>query len=288
MSIIVENLTHIYNKDMPFASKALDNVSLEIKDNDFVGLIGHTGSGKSTLIQHLNGILKPSSGKILINGFDITAKDLNLTEIRKRVGVVFQYPEYQLFEETVEKDIAFGPRNLGLDDEEVSNRVKISMDAVGLKYDEFKDKSPFELSGGQKRRVAIAGVIAMEPEVLILDEPTAGLDPSGRDEIFNLIKQLHKEKNMTVILSSHSMDDMAKLAKTIIVMNNGKIEFMGSPREIFENNSSRLKDIGLDIPQVLELAIKLREKGFDVKPDILTIDEAKSEILRVLRGKGKC
>jgi energy-coupling factor transport system ATP-binding protein len=288
MSIIVENLTHIYNKDMPFASKALDNVSLEIKDNDFVGLIGHTGSGKSTLIQHLNGILKPSSGKILINGFDITAKDLNLTEIRKRVGVVFQYPEYQLFEETVEKDIAFGPRNLGLDDEEVSNRVKISMDAVGLKYDEFKDKSPFELSGGQKRRVAIAGVIAMEPEVLILDEPTAGLDPSGRDEIFNLIKQLHKEKNMTVILSSHSMDDMAKLAKTIIVMNNGKIEFMGSPREIFKNNSSRLKDIGLDIPQVLELAIKLRERGFDVKPDILTIDEAKSEILRVLRGKGKC
>ena len=288
MSIIVENLTHIYNKDMPFASKALDNVSLEIKDNDFVGLIGHTGSGKSTLIQHLNGILKPSSGKILINGFDITAKDLNLTEIRKRVGVVFQYPEYQLFEETVEKEIAFGPRNLGLDDEEVSNRVKISMDAVGLKYDEFKDKSPFELSGGQKRRVAIAGVIAMEPEVLILDEPTAGLDPSGRDEIFNLIKQLHKEKNMTVILSSHSMDDMAKLAKTIIVMNNGKIEFMGSPREIFKNNSSRLKDIGLDIPQVLELAIKLRERGFDVKPDILTIDEAKSEILRVLRGKGKC
>ena len=288
MSIIVENLTHIYNEDMPFASKALDNVSLEIKDNDFVGLIGHTGSGKSTLIQHLNGILKSSSGKILINGFDITAKDLNLTEIRKRVGVVFQYPEYQLFEETVEKDIAFGPRNLGLDDEEVSNRVKISMDAVGLKYDEFKDKSPFELSGGQKRRVAIAGVIAMEPEVLILDEPTAGLDPSGRDEIFNLIKQLHKEKNMTVILSSHSMDDMAKLAKTIIVMNNGKIEFMGSPREIFKNNSSRLKDIGLDIPQVLELAIKLRERGFDVKPDILTIDEAKSEILRVLRGKGKC
>ena len=288
MSIIVENLTHIYNEDMPFASKALDNVSLEIKDNDFVGLIGHTGSGKSTLIQHLNGILKPSSGKILINGFDITAKDLNLTEIRKRVGVVFQYPEYQLFEETVEKDIAFGPHNLGLDDEEVSNRVKISMDAVGLKYDEFKDKSPFELSGGQKRRVAIAGVIAMEPEVLILDEPTAGLDPSGRDEIFNLIKQLHKEKNMTVILSSHSMDDMAKLAKTIIVMNNGKIEFMGSPREIFKNNSSRLKDIGLDIPQVLELAIKLRERGFDVKPDILTIDEAKSEILRVLRGKGKC
>lgn len=288
MSIIVENLTHIYNEDMPFASKALDNVSLEIKDNDFVGLIGHTGSGKSTLIQHLNGILKPSSGKILINGFDITAKDLNLTEIRKRVGVVFQYPEYQLFEETVEKDIAFGPRNLGLDDEEVSNRVKISMDAVGLKYDEFKDKSPFELSGGQKRRVAIAGVIAMEPEVLILDEPTAGLDPSGRDEIFNLIKQLHKEKNMTVILSSHSMDDMAKLAKNIIVMNHGKIEFMGSPREIFNSNADRLKEIGLDIPQVLELAIKLREKGFNIREDILTIEEVKEEILKAVKGGKEC
>ncbi len=288
MSIIVENLTHIYNEGMPFESKALDNISLEIKDKDFVGLIGHTGSGKSTLIQHLNGILKPSSGKILINGFDITTPDLNLTEIRKRVGVVFQYPEYQLFEETVAKDIAFGPSNLGLDDEEINNRVKTSMNAVGLKYEEFKDKSPFELSGGQKRRVAIAGVIAMNPEVLILDEPTAGLDPSGRDEIFKLIKQLHKEKNMTIILSSHSMDDMAKLAETIIVMNSGRVEFIGTPREIFKNNSDRLKDIGLDIPQVLELAIKLRENGFDVKSDILTIEEAKSEILRVLRGKGKC
>lgn len=288
MSIIVENLTHIYNEGMPFESKALDNISLEIKDKDFVGLIGHTGSGKSTLIQHLNGILKPSSGKILINGFDITNPDLNLTEIRKRVGVVFQYPEYQLFEETVAKDIAFGPSNLGLDEEEINNRIKTSMNAVGLKYEEFKDKSPFELSGGQKRRVAIAGVIAMNPEVLILDEPTAGLDPSGRDEIFKLIKQLHKEKNMTIILSSHSMDDMAKLAETIIVMNGGRVEFIGTPREIFKNNSDRLKDIGLDIPQVLELAIKLRENGFDVKPDILTIEEAKSEILRVLRGKGKC
>lgn len=288
MSIIVENLTHIYNEGMPFASTALDGITLEIKDNDFVGLIGHTGSGKSTLIQHLNGILKPSSGKIFINGFDITSPSLNLTEIRKRVGVVFQYPEYQLFEETVAKDIAFGPSNLGLDDIEISNRVKSSMDAVGLKYDEFKDKSPFELSGGQKRRVAIAGVIAMNPEVLILDEPTAGLDPSGRDEIFNLIKQLHKEKEMTIILSSHSMDDMAKLAKTIIVMNGGKIEFMGSPREIFKENANRLKDIGLDIPQVLELAMKLREKGFDVRSDILTIEEAKMEILRVLRGEGAC
>ena len=226
MSVIVKNLTYIYDEGMPFASKAIDDISFEIKDNDFVGLIGHTGSGKSTLIQHLNGLLKPSSGEIIVNGFNITDKDLNLTEIRKRVGIVFQYPEYQLFEETVEKDIAFGPGNLGLDEEEISKRVRKSMEAVGLDYETYKDKSPFDLSGGQKRRVAIAGVIAMNPEVLILDEPTAGLDPGGRDEIFNLIKKLHRDNNITIILSSHSMDDMAKLAQTIIVMNHGKIEFM--------------------------------------------------------------
>ena len=284
MSIIVKNLTHIYNEDMPFSSKALDDISFEIKERDFVGLIGHTGSGKSTLIQHLNGILKPHSGQIKINDFDITEEGLNLTDIRKRVGVVFQYPEYQLFEETIEKDIAFGPMNLGLEEEEVYKRVKESMEAVGLKYDEFKDKSPFDLSGGQKRRVAIAGVIAMHPEVLILDEPTAGLDPGGRDEIFNLIKKLHKENNMTIILSSHSMDDMAKLAQTIIVMNHGKIEFMGTPREVFNKNVDRLKEIGLDIPQVLELAIKLREKGFKIREDILTIEEAKEEIVKAIKG----
>lgn len=288
MSIKVSNLTYIYNEEMPFSSKALDDISFEIKDGDFVGLIGHTGSGKSTLIQHLNGLLKPSSGKIFINDFDITNNEVNLTDIRKRVGVVFQYPEYQLFEETIEKDIAFGPSNLDLDEDEIKNRVKVSMESVGLDYEEYKDKSPFDLSGGQKRRVAIAGVIAMNPEVLILDEPTAGLDPGGRDEIFNLIKRLHKENNMTIILSSHSMDDMAKIANTIIVMNKGKIEFMGTPKEVFKGNTDRLKSIGLDIPQVLELAIKLREKGFNIKDDILTIKEAKEEILRVMRGINKC
>ncbi|MDU2197976.1 MAG: ATP-binding cassette domain-containing protein, partial [Peptostreptococcaceae bacterium] len=233
-------------------------------------------------------LLRPSYGEIYINDFNITDPELNLTEIRKRVGVVFQYPEYQLFEETVEKDIAFGPTNLGLDEAEVKKRVKDSMEAVGLKYEEYKEKSPFELSGGQKRRVAIAGVIAMNPEVLILDEPTAGLDPGGRDEIFELIKTLHRKHNITIILSSHSMDDMAKLAKTIIVMNHGKIEFMGTPREVFNSNAIRLKEIGLDIPQTIELAIKLRERGFDIRQDILTIDEAKEEILRVMRGRGKC
>lgn len=285
MSITVKNLTYIYDQGMPFESKALDDVSFEIKDGDFVGLIGHTGSGKSTLIQHMNGLLKPSSGQILINGFDITEKNLNLTEIRKRVGVVFQYPEYQLFEETIEKDISFGPSNLGLDEEEISKRVKESMKSVGLDYEIYKDKSPFELSGGQKRRVAIAGVIAMEPEVLILDEPTAGLDPGGREEIFSLIKDLHDRKNITVILSSHSMDDMARLSKTLIVMNRGKVEFMGSPREVFKGNTKRLKEIGLDVPQVLELAIKLREKGFDIREDIITSEEARDEIIRVMRGR---
>lgn len=288
MSVIVKNLTHIYDEGMPFASKALDDISFEIKDNDFVGLIGHTGSGKSTLIQHLNGLLKPSSGQIIVNGFNITDKDLNLTEIRKRVGIVFQYPEYQLFEETVEKDIAFGPGNLGLDEAEISKRVKNSMEAVGLDYETYKDKSPFDLSGGQKRRVAIAGVIAMNPEVLILDEPTAGLDPGGRDEIFNLIKKLHRDNNITIILSSHSMDDMAKLAQTIIVMNHGKIEFMGTPREVFTSHADKLREIGLDVPQVLELATKLRNKGFDIRPDVLTVEEIKDEILKVMRGRKKC
>lgn len=285
MSIKVRNLTYIYDDGMPFENRAIDDISFDIEDNDFVGLIGHTGSGKSTLIQHLNGLLKPSLGSIYINNFEITQNDINLTEIRKRVGVVFQYPEYQLFEETIEKDIAFGPGNMGLDQEEITKRVKASMEAVGLDYEKYREKSPFELSGGQKRRVAIAGVIAMDPEVLILDEPTAGLDPGGREEIFELIKKLHRERNITVILSSHSMDDMAKLVKTLIVMNKGKIEFMGNPREVFNNNAHRLKEIGLDIPQVLELAIKLREKGFDIRQDIITPEEAKNEILRVIGGR---
>ena len=288
MSIKIENLTYVYMPKTPFEKKALDNVSLEIEDGEFLAVIGHTGSGKSTLIQHLNGLLKPASGKIYVDGTDITDKDTKLVDIRKKVGLVFQYPEYQLFEETVEKDIAFGPGNLGLDEEEISKRVRKSMEAVGLDYETYKDKSPFDLSGGQKRRVAIAGVIAMKPELLILDEPTAGLDPGGRDEIFDLIKRLHEDSNMTIILSSHSMDDMAKIAKTIIVMNHGKIEFMGTPREIFNNHAPRLREIGLDIPQVLELAIKLKDKGFDIRTDVLTIDEIKEEVLNFMKGRKRC
>lgn len=286
MSIKVENLTYIYDEGMPFEHRALDDVSFEIQDRDFVGLIGHTGSGKSTLIQHLNGLMKPSSGKIYINGFDITQKDQNLTDIRKRVGIVFQYAEYQLFEETVARDIAFGPQNLGLDEEDVDRRVRKAMADVGLDYDHFSEKSPFELSGGQKRRVAIAGVIAMHPEVLILDEPTAGLDPGGRDEIFELIKDLHANNDMTVILSSHSMDDMAKLVNTLMVMNKGRLEIMGSPREVFKENADRLRGMGLNIPQVLELAIKLKEAGYDVRTDVITIEEVRTEIEKCLLEKG--
>lgn len=287
MSIKIENLTYIYDEGTPFAHKALDNVSLEIKDRDFVGLIGHTGSGKSTLILHLNGLMKPSSGSIFINDYEITKKGQNLTDVRKRVGIVFQYPEYQLFEETVEKDIAFGPSNLELGEEEVANRVKKAMEDVGLSYEEFAQKSPFELSGGQKRRVAIAGVIAMKPEVLILDEPTAGLDPGGRDEIFALIKDLYNNNDMTVILSSHSMDDMAKLVNTLMVMNKGRLELMASPREIFRDHADELKSMGLDVPQVLELARKLRDKGFDISQDVLTIDEVEKEIVKCIGEVGK-
>lgn len=281
MSIVVKNLTHIYNEGMPFSSKALDNISFEIKDRDFVGLIGHTGSGKSTLIQHLNGILKPSSGDIYINDFKITDPDLNLTEIRKRVGVVFQYPEYQLFEETIEKDIAFGPSNLGLEEEEIKNRVKLSMEAVGLDYESFKDKSPFELSGGQKRRVAIAGVIAMEPKVLILDEPIAGLDPKGRDDILNQIRKLHDDYKITTIMISHSMEDVAKVADRVVVMNHGSIVLDGKVSDVFKEVDV-LEDIGLGVPQVTYLLRELRKKGFDISDDIYTIKDAKKAILEYL------
>ena len=286
MSIVVKNLAYVYNPNSPFESKALDNVNLEINKGEIIGLIGHTGSGKSTLIQHLNGLLKPTSGNIIIDGVDITDPNISLTEIRKKVGVVFQYPEYQLFEETICKDIAFGPTNLKLSEDEIHSRVKESMELVGLDYNEFKDRSPFDLSGGQKRRVAIAGVIAMKPDILILDEPTAGLDPAGRDEILSQIKFLHQKYNITIIISSHSMEDMAKISDRILVMYKGKVDLMSTPREVFKKGK-RLKEIGLGIPQVSELMIKLREKGFDIREDIITLEEAKEEILKCIRSKKK-
>lgn len=283
MSIKIENLNYIYMRGTPFEKKALDDVSFEISGGEFVALIGHTGSGKSTLIQHINGLLKPESGKISIDGEDITAKKMNLSHIRKKVGLVFQYAEYQLFEETIEKDIAFGPRNLGLSDDEINDRVRKTMEIVGLDYETYKDKSPFEISGGQKRRVAIAGVVAMEPKVLILDEPTAGLDPKGRDDILYQIKELHRRLKITVILVSHSMEDVAKVADRIIVMNSGKNIIDGRPSEVFKKVET-LEKVGLAVPQVTYLVRRLNEAGFSIPEDVFTIEQAKHEILKSIRG----
>ncbi|WP_077368814.1 energy-coupling factor transporter ATPase [Anaerosalibacter sp. Marseille-P3206] len=284
MIIKIENLTYVYNPNTPFETKALNGINIDINEGEFIGLIGHTGSGKSTLIQHLNGLAKPSSGKIIVDGIDITEKGAKLKEVRQKVGLVFQYPEYQLFEETVFKDIAFGPKNLGLSDEQVERRVMKAMDLVGLEYDTLKDRSPFELSGGQKRRVAIAGVLAMEPKVLVLDEPTAGLDPKGRDEILGEIFELYKKGNITIILVSHSMEDVAKLVNRIVVMHSGKIAMDGPPREVFKS-SNKLEDLGLGIPQVTKFMKVYKEKGNPISDDILTIEEAKEELLKYLRRK---
>lgn len=282
-SIVVENLTYIYMAGTPFESKAIDDVNLTIEDGEFVGLIGHTGSGKSTLIQHFNGLLKPYSGRILIDGTDITAKGANLKSIRQKVGLVFQYPEHQLFEETIYKDVAFGPKNLGLSDSEIESRVRNALEMVGLNFEESKTKSPFDLSGGQRRRAAIAGVLAMEPKILILDEPTAGLDPKGRDAILHQIRYLHEQYGLTVILVSHSMEDVAKLVDRIIVMSEGKCILTGTPREVF-GEAEKLIEVGLGIPQVTALARKLREKGMDIRGDVLTVDEARDLLLTYLRG----
>lgn len=281
MSIEVRNLTHIYKDGSLEEKVAVDNVSFSIKNGEFVAIIGHTGSGKSTLIQHLNGLEKATSGSIIINDIDITKPKVNLIDIRKQVGIVFQYPEYQLFEETVEKDIFYGPKNLNLPEEEVNNRVREAMQMVGLDYEKYKDKSPFELSGGQKRRVAIAGVLAMNPNILILDEPTAGLDPKGRDFILDKIKNLHKNYNMTIIIVSHSMEDVANIAERVIVMNDGSIAIDDKVSNVFKR-VEELEAMGLAVPQVTYLMRELKKKGFDVLDDVYTVEQAKSEILRVL------
>ncbi|HHV71045.1 MAG TPA: energy-coupling factor transporter ATPase [Clostridia bacterium] len=283
MSIIVKDLTHIYMEGTPFQSTALKNVSFEIKQGEFVGLIGHTGSGKSTLIQHLNGLLKPTKGQIIVNGLDLSAKSTDLKKIRQKVGLVFQYPEHQLFEENVYREVAFGPRNMGLDEKEVDRRVKKALAMVKLNQKELYDRSPFSLSGGQMRRLAIAGVLAMEPEILILDEPTAGLDPRARDEILQEIKDLHDKLNITVILVSHSMEDIARLVDKLIVMHRGQVALQGTAREVF-SQPEILKKIGLDVPQVTELMHKLKERGLKVRTDVLTVEESKQEILKALRG----
>ena len=279
--IKIEDLNFVYQKGMPDERQVLHDVNLEIEDHDIVAIIGHTGSGKSSLIQHFNALLKPTSGKITVNGIDITDKKANLKEIRKKVGMVFQYPEYQLFEETVFKDIAFGPKNMGLSKEEIETSVYEAMEMVGLSKD-LKDRSPFELSGGQKRRVAIAGVLSMKPEIFILDEPTAGLDPKGRDSLLEKIENLHKNSDMTVIFVSHSMEEVARLAKNVIVMNDGRVYAKGSVAEIFERGYD-LQKIGLNIPQITQLALKLREKGVDIRPDIYTVNFAKEVILEKIK-----
>lgn len=285
MIIEIKDLSYVYGPNTPFEIKALDNINLGIEEGDFIGLIGHTGSGKSTLVQHLNGLMKPTSGDIFVDGVNIVKKDANLKLLRQKVGLVFQYPEHQLFEETVYKDIAFGPKNLGLDKDEIHLRVKEAMEAVGMDFEELKDRSPFELSGGQKRRVAIAGVIAMKPKVLILDEPTAGLDPHGRDEILGEVRDLFNNMGITIILVSHSMEDVAKMVKRILVMHNGKVVMDGPTREIFKR-VDELENLGLGIPQITNFMRTFKSKGNDIRDDILTVEEAKVEIMNYLRRSG--
>lgn len=284
MSIVIEHLNYVYMQGGPYETKALDDVSLTIHDGEFVGLIGHTGSGKSTLVQHLNGLILPTSGQITVDGMDLADKNTDKRAIRRRVGLVFQYPENQLFEETVAKDIAFGPKNLGLDEAEIDRRVRTAMRRVALDYDKLSQRSVFELSGGQMRRVAIAGVLAMEPQTLVLDEPCAGLDPKGREEILGLISDLHRESGATIVMVSHSMDDVAALAERVIVMNHGKVAMDGAPREVF-SRGEELRAIGLDVPQAVELAQKLREKGFNVPEGIYKIEEVRAAVEAIV-GKG--
>lgn len=282
MPIEVCNLTHVYMAETPFESRALDGVSLKIEDGEFIGIIGHTGSGKSTLIAHLNGLEKSAPSMVLVNGADLGAKDVNLAQVRRTVGLVFQYPEYQLFEETIAKDIAFGPRNLKLSEEEIDRRVKNAMQQVGLPA-EFADRSPFELSGGQKRRVAIAGVLAMEPSILILDEPAAGLDPVGRKDMLDLVSSIH-DRGVTVIMVSHSMDDVGRLCDRLFVLNHGKIAFSGTPGEVFVHGEE-LRQIGLDVPECAKLANLLRQKGFEMPEGIYSMEDVKKAILKQLGGE---
>ncbi len=285
MSIQVKNLTHIYEKGMPNESVALENISFEVEDGAFLGIIGHTGSGKSTLLQHLNGLLKPTDGKIIVGDVDITADNVSMVDIRKRIGLVFQYPEYQLFEETVAKDVAFGPKNLGLSPEEIEERVKEAIELVGLDYEAIKDRSPFELSGGQKRRVAIAGVVAMRPEVLILDEPTAGLDPKAHKDVLKMVETVHERTGNIIILVSHNMADIARMSDKVLVIDSGHMVMMGTPKEVFSKREE-LSRVGLDLPPITQLTENLRENGIGIEDTILSVDEAAEQIAKYLKDKG--
>ena len=284
MSVIrTENLTHIYNKGTPFQMAAIDDVNIEIEKGELVGIIGHTGSGKSTLIQHLNGLLKPESGKIYLDGEDIWADKSKIRNVRFKVGLCFQYPEYQLFEETVYKDIAFGPTNMGLSEAEIDKRVREAANFVGLKS-EYLEKSPFDLSGGEKRRAAIAGVMAMQPEVLIMDEPTAGLDPKGRDRILSILKEYREETGSTVLLVSHSMEDVAKLATKVLVMNDSHAVMYGSVSEVY-SRGEELSEMGLNVPQITRVFMGLKAKGFNVNEGIYTVEQGLNEIIRLKKER---
>ena len=285
MSITIKNLTHIYNEGMPFEKTALSDINIEIETGEFVGIIGHTGSGKSTLIQMFNGLLKPTKGEVYINQENIHGDKTNKKEIRQKVGLVFQYPEYQLFEMTVKEDVAFGPKNLGLSKEEIEERVKYAVDAVGLD-ESYYEKSPFELSGGQKRRVAIAGVLAMNPDTLILDEPTAGLDPKGRNELFEQLKKMHKELGLTIVLISHSMEDVARYVQKLFVLYKGEVAYQGTPREVFAHGK-KLEEIGLAMPQIRYIMEALKDKGMDVSEDVLTVEEAAAKLIAYLKERGE-
>lgn len=284
MSIQVEHLTHIYDKGLPTEQVALEDISFTAEDGQLLGVIGHTGSGKSTLLQHLNGLLKPDAGKVIVGGVDITQPGISMVEIRKRIGLVFQYPEYQLFEETVAKDVAFGPKNLGLNEAEIEERVREAIELVGLDYEEIKDRSPFELSGGQKRRVAIAGVVAMRPEVLILDEPTAGLDPKAHQDVLKMVQEVHRRTGNIIILVSHNMADIARVSDKIIVIDSGHLVTTGTPKEVF-SQKELLRGVGLDLPPITEFTENLREQGMNLPPTILDVSEAAAAIAKILQEK---
>ena len=282
----IEHLTHTYSAGTPFQRSAVDDMNLSMMDGEFLGIIGHTGSGKSTLIQHLKGLLKPTSGRILLQGKDIWADPKKIRDVRFQVGLVFQYPEYQLFEETVYKDIAFGPKNMGLDEADIDRRVRDAAAFVGL-TEAMLDKSPFELSGGQKRRVAIAGVIAMEPKVLVLDEPTAGLDPRGRDDILARIQDYHRAKNASVVLVSHSMEEIARNVDRIVVLSDSHVFMEGTPRQVFAR-ADELEQVGLDIPQVTKVALALRRRGLPVDTAVYTVEALRDALLRKEGGADAC
>jgi energy-coupling factor transport system ATP-binding protein len=287
MFIRLENVYFTYSLGMPFETEVLKNINLEINEGEFIGLIGHTGCGKTTLIQHFNGLLKPTSGKVFVEGIDISKKGVKLKLIRQKIGLVFQYPENQLFEETIYQEVAFGPKKLGLPEEKIEKRVREALKIVDLDYNLYADRSPFSLSGGEMRRVALASILSIRPKMLVLDEPTANLDPQGRDNILSEIKKVHRDFGMTVVLISHNMEKIAEIVKRLLVMNRGEIIMDGSPQEIFEKHANDLIKIGLGLPQVTECMYELKKRGKEVYTGVLTVDDAEKEILNRVKKINK-